>query len=146
MGLSLLFATAVFPANQLPDGPGKKTLESGCTTCHALDIVTSKKWPREKWAGVVSKMNAHLSKEETLDVIGYLSRHFSDKDPGKQLVEEICTFCHGLSKLEGHEYTRDEWVSVTKGMIFEGAPVTDEEYALILNYLEKNFGPAPQEK
>jgi hypothetical protein len=26
-------------------------------------------------------------------------------------------------------------------MIFEGAPVTDEEFSLILDYLAKNYGP-----
>jgi hypothetical protein len=31
-------------------------------------------------------------------------------------------------------------------MIFEGAPVTPEEYSLILDYLEKNFGPAAEEQ
>ena len=85
-----------------------------------------------------------MTKEETIDVVGYLARHLGPKDPGKQLVEEICSFCHGLAKLKGHEYTRDEWVSVTKGMIFEGAPVTVKEYSLILDYLEKNFGPAEE--
>ena len=115
-------------------------MESACASCHSLDVITSKKWDRAKWSEVVPKMSS-LSKEETIDVVGYLARHFGPKDPGKQLVEEICSFCHGLSKLKGQEYTRDEWVSVTKGMIFEGAPVTEEEYSLILDYLEKNYGP-----
>ena len=52
------------------------------------------------------------------------ARHFGPKDRGKELVEEICSFCHGLARLKGQEYTRDEWENVTKGMIFEGAPVT----------------------
>jgi len=137
-----LAAAAVFAANpSLPEGPGKKTVESACVSCHALDVITSKKWARAKWMDVVPKMGAPLSEEETIDVVGYLARHFGPKDPGKQLVEEICSFCHGLAKLKDQEYTRDEWVSVTKGMIFEGAPVTEEEYSLILDYLEKHYGP-----
>lgn len=144
LSMTLLLAAAAFAAKPLPEGPGKKTLESACTTCHTLDVVTSKKWDREKWQGVVQKMDAHLSKEETADVVGYLARHFGSKDPGKQLVEEICSFCHGLAKLQGHAYTRDEWENVTKGMIFEGAPVTEEEFSLILDYLAKNFGPSQE--
>ena len=119
-------------------------MESACASCHSLDVITSKQWDRAKWLEVVPKMEAHLSKEETADVVGYLARHFGPKDPGKKLVEEICSFCHGLARLQGQEYTRDEWVSVTKGMIFEGAPVTEEEYSLILDYLEKNFGRAEE--
>ena len=143
----LLAAGAVLAGNpdSLPEGPGKKTLESACTPCHTLDIVTSKKWTREKWQDVVSKKSVHLNKEETADLVGYLARHFSPKDHGQQLVEEICSFCHGLAKLKGHEYTRDQWENVTKGMIFEGAPVTDEEFSLILDYLAKNFGPAEEQ-
>jgi cytochrome c5 len=143
--LAAAVAFAATPGT-LPEGPGKKTLESACTSCHALDIVTNKKWDREKWQQVVSKMDAHLSQEETADVVGYLARHFGPKDPGKQLVEEICSFCHGLAKLKGHEYTRDQWENVTKGMIFEGAPVTEEEFSLILDYLAKNFGPAEEQR
>jgi competence protein ComEA len=66
------------------------------------------------------------------------------KNPGKKLVEEICSFCHGLAKLKGQTHTRDEWSSVIKGMVSEGAPVTDEEFSLILDYLAKNFGPEEQ--
>jgi hypothetical protein len=29
-------------------------------------------------------------------------------------------------------------------MVSEGAPVTDEEFSLILDYLAKNFGPEEQ--
>jgi len=144
LGVNLLFGAAAFASDLLPDGPGKKTLESACTACHTLDIVTNKKWGREKWQDVVQKMDVRLSQEETSDVVGYLARHFGSKDRGKQLVEEICSFCHGLAKLNGQEYTRDQWENVTKGMIFEGAPVTDEEFSLILDYLAKNFGPPAQ--
>jgi len=145
LGLNLLLGAAVFAATPLAAGPGKKTLESACTTCHTLDVVTSKKWSREKWQAVVQKMDVRLGKEETLDVVGYLARHFGSKDRAQQLVEEICSFCHGLAKLTGQQYTRDQWENVTKGMIFEGAPVTDEEFSLILDYLSKNFGPPQQE-
>jgi competence protein ComEA len=65
-------------------------------------------------------------------------------DPGKKLVLEICSFCHGLTKLKGQALTRDEWSNVIKGMVSEGAPVTDEEFSMILDYLAKNFGPAQE--
>ncbi|HEV8412206.1 MAG TPA: cytochrome c [Bryobacteraceae bacterium] len=65
-------------------------------------------------------------------------------DPGKKLVAEICSFCHGLARLKDQSLTRDEWSNVIKGMVDEGAPVTDEEFSLILDYLAKNFGPAQE--
>jgi len=66
------------------------------------------------------------------------------EDRGRKLVTEICSFCHGLVKLKGQAFTRDEWSNVIKGMVSEGAPVTDEEFSLILDYLAKNFGPPPE--
>jgi len=140
-GVNLLLGAAALAASPLPEGPGKKTLESACSACHALDVITGKTWDRKQWQDVLAKKkDLHLSREETLDLVGYLSRHFGPKDRGKELVQQICSFCHGLAKLKGQTYTRSEWESVTKGMVFEGAPVTEEEYSLILDYLEKNYG------
>jgi competence protein ComEA len=62
------------------------------------------------------------------------------KDRGRELVEEVCTYCHNLDRLRGQELSREEWRGLTKGMISEGAPVTDEEYSMILDYLAKNYG------
>ena len=137
---------AISSGSSLPEGPGKKKIEAVCTTCHSLEIVTSKKWSREKWQDAVGKMGVPLSKEETADIVGYLSRHFGSKDRSQQLVEEICSFCHELARLQGHQYTRDQWENLTKVMISEGAPITEEESSLILDYLAKNYGPAAQGK
>src|SRR5512135_3105968 len=108
-GMQLLAGATVFAASpsSLPEGPGRKTLESVCAACHTLDVVTSKKWSREKWQDVVPKMDAGLSPAETADVVGYLARNFGPKDRSKQLVEEICSFCHGLERLQGQAFTRD---------------------------------------
>lgn len=62
------------------------------------------------------------------------------KDRGRELVEDVCTYCHNLDRLRGQQLSREEWRDVTKGMISEGAPVTDEEYSMILDYLVKNYG------
>ena len=144
--LSLAMMAAIGFSAVLPEGPGKKTIESACASCHSLDIITSKRWTREQWESAVRKMNVPLSKEESADVIGYLSRHFGTKERSRQLVEEICSFCHELARLQGHEYTRKQWETLTKVMISEGAPVTDEESSLILDYLARNYGPHEQGK
>ena len=127
----------------LPEGPARKTVETACSACHSLDIVTNKHWDREQWQGTVKVMiefGARLTKAQATDVINYLARNFGSQDPGKLLVEDVCTYCHGLEKLQGQERSRDEWRDLIKGMIFEGAPVTDEEFSQILDYLAKNFG------
>ena len=62
------------------------------------------------------------------------------KDRGRELVEEVCTYCHNLDRLRGQQLSREEWRGLTKGMISEGAPVTDDEFSLILDYLVKHHG------
>jgi hypothetical protein len=62
------------------------------------------------------------------------------KDRGRELVEDVCTYCHNLDRLRGKELSREEWRGLTKGMISEGAPVTEEELSMILDYLAKNYG------
>ena len=64
----------------------------------------------------------------------------SAKDRGRELVEDVCTYCHNLDRLRGQELSREEWRGLTKGMISEGAPVTDQEFSMILDYLVKNYG------
>jgi cytochrome c5 len=62
------------------------------------------------------------------------------KDRGRELVEDVCTYCHNLDRLRGHELSREEWRGLIKGMISEGPPVTDDEFSTILDYLVKNYG------
>jgi len=62
------------------------------------------------------------------------------KDRGRELVEDVCTYCHNLDRLQGKALTREEWRGLIKGMISEGAPVTDEEFSAILDYLVKHHG------
>jgi hypothetical protein len=69
------------------------------------------------------------------------------KDRARELVEDVCTYCHNLDRLRDKELSREEWLGLTKGMISEGPPVTDEELSMILDYLTKNYGKRrPQEQ
>jgi competence protein ComEA len=63
-------------------------------------------------------------------------------DKGRNLVLDICSTCHELDLLHDRQLTKDQWSTFIKGMLDEGAAVTDEEFALIVEYLAKNFGPA----
>jgi len=65
------------------------------------------------------------------------------KDRGRELVEDVCTYCHNLDRLRGKQLCREEWRGLTKGMLSEGAPVTNEELSMILDYLAKNYGRKP---
>jgi len=148
VALGLAQAALAADAAALPDGPGKKVVESACGRCHGLDVIADKKWSREQWRDSVKAMigrGASLTKEQTADAIDYLARNFSNRDRGRELFEDVCMYCHSLEKVRGQQLSKQEWRDLIKGMIFEGAPVTDEEFALLVDYLAKNFGKKVRE-
>ena len=149
--LAILLLTAVAWAEggtPLPEGEGKKIVEAACVSCHTLEVVESKQWNREHWQTVVAAMvdrGASLKTTEVDEVVAYLAKTFGGdegKNKGKKLVEDICSLCHEWQRVKNQELTKEQWSGVIKGMISEGAPVTDEEFDLIVEYLAKNYGPA----
>src|SRR5437660_350039 len=123
--LMTCFASILFAASQapLPEGSAKATVEAVCGTCHGLDVVTQKKWSRQQWQDSVKAMldrGASLTSEQSNSVVDYLAKNFGKKDRARELVEDVCTYCHSLQKLQGQELSREEWRDLIKGMIFEG--------------------------
>ncbi len=60
---------------------------------------------------------------------------------GKEIVETVCTQCHGLSNITNARYPLEEWRNVLYDMISEGAPLLDDEVETVAQYLAKHFGP-----
>ena len=144
-----LMAACLAAAQKLPEGDGKKVVESVCASCHGLDVVTGKKLTQEEWRGVIFSMidrGASLSKEETAKASAYLGRHFgktaaAKPDRARELVEDVCSLCHELARVKAQHLSKEEWSDLIKGMLSEGAPVTDQETAMIVEYLTRNYGP-----
>jgi cytochrome c5 len=90
---AVLFVTAVFsapspfaaaPDDELPDGPGKKILQSSCTTCHDLTEVTKFRgyYTKEQWRDIVATMveyGAKLKEGEAEVLTEYLAMHLGPK-------------------------------------------------------------------
>jgi cytochrome c5 len=143
--VALGMAAAVFggSASRLPEGPGKKTVEAECATCHDLDVVTEKRFTRQRWQVIVTAMmdgSAAARKNDIKEVVDYLAANFGEQDRGRELVEDICSVCHEWQRVKQQELTKDEWAGTIRGMIDQGAPVTDEEFEQMVNYLARNFG------
>jgi len=62
--------------------------------------------------------------------------------PDKDLVEKICSGCHGVGVFTGNHSTREHWEAVVDDMVSRGAEGTDDEINRVVIYLSKNFGPA----
>lgn len=130
-------------AAALPEGKGKLAVATACVSCHDLSVVTDKRMSRQDWDASVNTMvdrGLSLSKEQASKIVAYLTRNFGPADGGGGLVVEICSTCHELERIREQHWTKDEWREETKGMISEGAAVSDEDVDLILNYLARNFG------
>jgi hypothetical protein len=59
---------------------------------------------------------------------------------GATLVQERCTKCHSITRVERSRYTAAQWETIVNTMISKGAEVTPEEEPVIVNYLATNFG------
>ena len=65
--------------------------------------------------------------------------------PGKDATVKACGTCHEGRRAASVRLTREGWAAVIQDMQKRGAAVTDEEFAVILDYLTTNFlGEAPQ--
>jgi cytochrome c5 len=145
LAVPLALAVAVFAQDSAsPDA--KLLLQDSCTSCHSLDVLQGKHWSKPHWQAVVDNMvqrGASLKTSDSAILIDYLSKTFGE-DPGQRLVEDICSLCHEWQRIKDHPQTKEQWSGTIKGMIVEGAPVTEEEFQLIVNYLAKNYGPEPR--
>ena len=147
-GWLLAAAVLAFGAVKLPEGDGKQIVEKRCAGCHTLDVIAGKpSWDQEKWRAVVGQMadkmaaqGSTLAKLDADVASRYLARHFGS-ERGKGLVEDICSLCHEWQRVEEYGKTREQWVGTIKGMISEGAPVTDDEFNAIVDFLAANYGP-----
>jgi mono/diheme cytochrome c family protein len=90
-------------------------------------------WRRAAWVPVVAWVAAGAFAAD------------SKPDRGRELFEDICSYCHSLHKVDDKELSKEEWRGLIKGMVSEGAPVTDEEFALIVDYLAKHYGKKESE-
>ncbi len=72
----LLIAAAQAPAGQLPDAPGRPTVQKVCGACHGMDVISAKGRTRADWEQVIASMvsrGAKGSDAELGQVLDYLA-------------------------------------------------------------------------
>ena len=138
------YAAIAFSAGQLPVDPGEKIMNSSCMGCHELRTLETSAFDREGWTKVVNSMiekGAAVKPEDVPVVVRYLAREFGPlpDGPGKAIMLSICTQCHRLERVKLKGGSRQQWDELLSHMLNEGAPLSDEDYPILLNYLARNF-------
>jgi competence protein ComEA len=59
---------------------------------------------------------------------------------GKDLVMNVCTVCHEVTRITSKKRTKEEWSDTVDKMAARGAKASDEEFEMIVTYLTKYFG------
>ncbi len=70
-----------------------------------------------------------------------ISSSSASSGEGATLVQERCSVCHDLSRVESSHYTAAGWQTVVDQMIANGAHLTTDEETVVVNWLAANYGP-----
>ena len=58
---------------------------------------------------------------------------------GKSLLEERCTRCHDLGRVERARKTEEEWKATVERMVGKGAQLNEAEQELVIRYLAETY-------
>jgi len=135
------------PPNQtMTDARGEQILNQSCSGCHELRNIETQALDAEGWTRMVNSMiekGSTIKKDDVPGFVEYLVRKHGPlpDGAGKRVMLTVCTQCHELDRIRSHTASRDEWEATLLSMLNEGAPLSDEDFPIILNYLARNFRP-----
>ncbi len=147
MPATLCCSVVVFSAVQRPlppVDPGEKLVNTVCVSCHELRPIETTALDKEGWTKVVADMmdkGAEVKPDDVAVLVKYLAAAYGPlpDGAGKPILLNICTQCHSLDRVKSRGSSRDGWDELLMHMLNEGAPLSDNEYPLLLNYLARNF-------
>jgi cytochrome c5 len=126
--------------------PGERIMNASCVNaCHSVRTIQTQAMTPEAWGKTVATMiekGAKVSQEDVPVLVGYLAQHHAPvpEGPGKQILLNICTMCHDLGRIRLGRRSPEEWEETLVSMLNEGAPLSEEAFPVIHDYLSKNFG------
>lgn len=60
-------------------------------------------------------------------------------EPGRDTLMLVCTQCHSPAKILLADYSREDWQFIVYDMIARGAPLHQEDIAVLTKYLQDNY-------
>jgi hypothetical protein len=58
---------------------------------------------------------------------------------GKTLLQERCTTCHDLRRVERAKKTEEEWKATVERMVVKGAKLSQVEQEVVIQYLAETY-------
>jgi cytochrome c5 len=144
-GAMVMLCVVAASGQQQKPKDGEAIMNAACGSCHDTTSIQTAARNEEEWTATVDEMvgrGATLSAEDRPVLIKYLVKaHGPMPDgAGKDIVLNTCTICHDLSRIKSVRHTAEEWEETLVAMLNEGAPLSDENFPIVLRYLAKNFG------
>jgi competence ComEA-like helix-hairpin-helix protein len=62
---------------------------------------------------------------------------------GQKIVQQKCGGCHAMKVVTSKRASRQQWASLVDQMVTRGADIPEDDIETVIDYLFKNFGPAP---
>jgi competence protein ComEA len=87
-------------------------------------------------------MGATVAAEDVPVLVKYLTFQHGPvpEGPGKMVLLNTCTMCHDLSRIKFGRRSPEEWEETLISMLNEGAPLNDQDFVTIHQYLSQHFG------
>jgi cytochrome c5 len=137
----------VYAASASAQAPrtGEQIMNASCGTCHDARPIETAAKDEAGWNATIEDMvgrGAMLSDADRPVLLTYLVRSHGPMPDGrgKDIVLNTCTMCHDLTRIKRTRHTPEEWEDILSAMLNEGAPVSDDEFPVVLGYLVRNFG------
>jgi hypothetical protein len=142
---TVLVAAFAFAAGQDEASmKAEKIVNTTCLACHDLRPIQTQALDAENWKKMVNSMiekGAPVEKEDIPILVKYLEENFGPlpEGDGKKILLNKCTRCHDLKRIRQHLASPQEWADTLSSMENEGLMLSDEEFAIVLRYLARNF-------
>ena len=138
-------AAAASQAAQPPE-KGEQILNESCVGCHDVRPVQVQALDADGWTKLVNTMiekGAPVRADDMPIVVEYLVTNYGPlpDGAGKNIFLNTCTLCHDRQRVMRNGATREQWEETLGAMLNEGAPLSDEDFPVLLNYLARNFRP-----
>jgi cytochrome c2 len=150
----------------LDEKKGQKLVAQKCGKCHTLERVFKAFKTDQGWTKTVNRMvsldmpnireaqgkqilNYLIKQQERQEKISFKSSGTQGKI-GRNMVEQKCSFCHGLDRIYMAKKTNEEWVEIVGNMISYSEQVefmSSQEKKFVIDFLSsRNSSQSEKEK